>query len=194
MDSSLFEHIKPFKKTEKGSNNYIGYGFRERNVNRGKRKAYRSIRKYGFDTSEIWNLDTTIMRYLSDNIGGFFRECGSPDDWGYYDLEGNSWGEAKFTATEHSYDNFVKAEELRVEAYKVKLKKFLESGSNEAYKAIHFFVLPRLLYFTQHHEGYPALDDFETDEQWTNTLKDMYGELAQNKSELFVKYFFNLWD
>lgn len=89
--NNLFACIPSFKKIEKGTNNYINYGYRRKNVNKEKRKALRNIRKYGFDTSECWNFDTTIMRYLSDNFGEFFRECGSPDDWGNYDTKGNHW-------------------------------------------------------------------------------------------------------
>lgn len=192
MDN-LFTCIPSFKKIEKGANNYIHYGYRHKNVNKEKRKAFRSIRKYGFDTSECWNFDTTIMRYLSDKVGGFFRECGSPDDWGNYDLEGNSWETIiKYTTKEYYAENLIKADNLRVETYKEHLKEFL--NTEEGHKVIFEFITPRLFYFIKHHQGYPALEGIESDEQWTEILKEMDYQLSMFNSELFVKYFFSLWD
>lgn len=191
--NNLFTCIPSFKKIERGTNNYINYGYRRKNVNKEKRKALRSIRKYGFDTSECWNFDTTVMRYLSDNFGGFFRECGSPDDWGNYDLEGNSWETIiKYTTKEYYAENLVKADNLRVETYKEHLKEFLDT--EEGHKVIFEFILPRLFYFIQHHEGYPALEGIDSDEEWTEILKEMDFQLNSYKTDLFVKYFFNLWD
>lgn len=192
MDN-LFTCIPSFKKIEKGANNYIHYGYHHKNVNKEKRKAFRSIRKYGFDTSECWNLDTTIMRYLSDNFGGFFRECGSPDDWGNYDLEGNSWETIiKYTTKEYYAENLIKADNLRVETYKEHLKEFL--NTEEGHKVIFEFITPRLFYFIKHHQGYPALEGIESDEQWTEILKEMDFQLGNYQTDLFIKYFFNLWD
>lgn len=192
MDN-LFNCIPSFKKIEKGTNNYINYGYRRKNVNKEKRKAFRSIRKYGFDTSECWNFDTTIMRYLSDNFGGFFRECGSPDDWGNYDFEGNSWETIiKYTTKEYYTENLIKADNLRVETYKEHLKDFL--NTEEGHKVIFEFIIPRLLYFIKHHQGYPALEGIDSDEEWTEILKEMNYQLSMFNSDLFIKYFFNLWD
>lgn len=187
MDN-LFNCIPPFKKIEKGTNNYINYGYLSKNVNKEKRKALRSIRKYGFDTSECWNFDTTIMRYLSDKVGGFFRECGSPDDWGNYDTKGNPWD----SITNSDYSDFIKAYVLRVETYKEHLKDFL--NTEEGHQVIFEFIIPRLFYFIGHHEGYPALEGIDTDEEWVEILKEMNYQLSSFKTDLFIKYFFNLWD
>ena len=186
--NNLFACIPSFKKIEKGANNYINYGYRRKNVNKEKRKALRNIRKYGFDTSECWNFDTTIMRYLSDNFGEFFRECGSPDDWGNYDTKGNHWD----YVIDGDYSAFFKAGNLRVEAYKEHLKEFLDT--EEGHKVIFEFITPRLLYFIKHHDGYPALEGIDSDEEWTEILKEMDFQLGSYKTDLFVKYFFNLWD
>ena len=191
--NNLFTCIPSFKKIEKGTNNYINYGYRRKNVNKEKRKALRSIRKYGFDTSECWNLDTTIMRYLSDKVGGFFRECGSPDDWGNYDLEGNFVETIiKYTTKEYYAENFIKAYNLRVETYKEHLKEFLDT--EEGRKVIFEFITPRLYYFIKHHQGYPVLEGIESDEEWTEILKEIDYQLSMFNSDLFVKYFFDLWD
>lgn len=190
--NNLFTCISSFKKIEKGTNNYINYGYRSKNVNKEKRKALRSIRKYGFDTSECWNLDTTIMRYLSDKVGGFFRECGSPDDWSNYDLEGNFVETIiKYTTKEYYAENFIKAYNLRVETYKEHLKEFLDT--EEGRKVIFEFITPRLYYFIKHHQGYPVLEGIESDEEWTEILKEIDYQLSMFNSDLFVKYFFDLW-
>lgn len=186
--NDLFTNVPPFKKIEKGANNCINYGYRHKNVNKEKRKAFRDIRKYGFDTSECWNLDITIMRYLSDRIGGFFRECGSPDDWGNYDTKGNYWD----NVTNGDHSDFIKANNLCVETYKEYLKEFLitEEGREIIFK----FIIPRLLYFIQHHQGYPALEGVNSDKEWTEILKEMEWQLSIGNPDLFIKYFFNLWD
>jgi hypothetical protein len=186
--NNLFTCIPSFKKIEKGTNNYINYGYRRKNVSKEKRKALRSIRKYGFDTSECWNFDTTIMRYLSDKVGGFFKECGSPDDWGNFDTKGNHWD----SVTNGDYSDFIKANNLRVEIYKEHLKEFL--NTEEGHKVIFEFIVPRLFYFIKHHQSYPALEGIESDEEWTEILKEMDYQLSMFNSDLFIKYFFNLWD
>lgn len=55
IDMDLFKGIKPNPPRLWSINGRIGYGC----VN-SKRKYGRYIRKYGFDITEVWNLDCTI--------------------------------------------------------------------------------------------------------------------------------------
>lgn len=186
--SRPFINVRSFKEIEKGADNCINYGYRRKNVNKEKRKAFRSIRKYGFDSSECWNLDITIMRYLSDKFGGFFRECGSPDDWCNYDTKGNHWD----SVVNDDYSDFIKGYNLRVETYKEYLKKFLTT--EEGHKVIFEFITPRLVYFIQHLQAYPALEGINSLEEWREILKEMDYQLNSYKTDLFIKYFFQLWN
>lgn len=84
METERFwQNMVPFSKCEKGAYNNINYGYRRKvrcpYTKRENRKAYRQIKKYGFDFSELWALDLTIMRWMSDTYGGFWRTIGDPD-------------------------------------------------------------------------------------------------------------------
>lgn len=183
---SLFEPIKPFTYPQKGAYGRINYGYRHRNINKEKRKALRSIRRLGFDNSECWELSTTIMCWFSDNVGGYFRECGSADDWSMYDLDGVYWEDNPTK----DYSGFIEAGKARVQDYKEHLEEWCATSNR--YSEFIEFVIPRLIYFTQHHQCYPG--DLHSREDWTEILKVMVEDLVKCDTKLFIKYFFNLWD
>jgi hypothetical protein len=179
----IWKDVKPFSYPQKGINGYYNYGYspkrRTRYYKLRKRKVYRQIRKYGFDVTECWNLYNTIMRWLSDNVGGFFRECGDENDW---DANLNS-------------SNYMVVIELckeRQYSYQQHLKEYLESLTGDNYHQFLDFVIPRLVYFEKHFVGYPA--KFNSDEEWNKILKEMVQGMCQNDYKLFVENFFYLWD
>jgi hypothetical protein len=176
---SIWKDVKPFSYPQKGADSCFNYGYRYKyrkpEQKLQKRKVYRQYRKLGFDASETWNLCDTIMRYLSDNVGGFFRKCGNADDW--FD-ENTSSKEA------------VTLEDLRIESYKQHLEEYL--STTQDYHKFLDFVIPRLLYFTKHRCCYPCMCD--SDDKWEKILKEMMENLVNSDYNLFVKYFFCLWD
>ena len=184
----IWKFTKPFSYSRKGADGCFGYGYRAKHRKYAqkcqKRKAYRYIRHYGFDTSECWELTTVIMEYLSDNVGGFFRTCGNVDDWYLYDVQGNKY--------EHQEDltPFYEAENARKESYLQHLEEYL--STTEDYSKFIVFVIPRLIYYTKHHSGYPG--DFNSDEEWTEILETMVESLYKCDTKLFIKYFYYLWD
>lgn len=186
-----WKYIKKNPYALKNRAGFIGYGCRCRKRNKyyfvAKRRSFRDYRKYGFDISETWSLDYTISAWLSDNVGGFFRNCGSIDSWGEVDLEGNSW------AIGDDLKPFIKAEEIRRESFLVNLKEFLQNGDKVIVTNFIKFVVPRLDYLSKHINGYPA--DFKSFLEWQNCMISMKDELLSNNfSENFIKYFFSLWD
>lgn len=187
----LWKYTKPFSWPLKGANGCIGYGFRTIKRKPGqkcqKRKIYRDLRGYGFDTSECWDLYTVIMECLSDTVGGFFKKCGNADDWYLYDLEGNEYPEGLHTSEE--LKPFIDAEDCRRDSYQQYLKEYLTS---DGYLFGKHFIKPRLIYFKKHHSGYPA--QLNSDEEWNEILEQMLKEMNAGKFDLFVEYFFNLWD
>lgn len=179
---SIWEDVKPFSYPQKGANGCYNYGYRSKKRSLYKklnrRIVYRQIRHYGFDTSETWVLCDTIMRYLSDNVGGFFRECGNPDNWDQ--------------CTPFSYKEAVQLEKLRQESYKEHLKEYLESLDEDNYHQFLDFVIPRLVYLEKHFVSYPA--KFDTKEEWRETLNIIIDGLEEWNTKPFVEYFFYLWD
>lgn len=178
---SIWENVKPFSYPQKGADGCFNYGYRYNYRKPGqklqKRKVYRQCRKLGFDISETWNLGDTIMRWLSDNVGGFFRECGKSYDW--FDTDINS-------------KEAVILEGLRIECYLLHLKNYLYTRNQSNYKFANF-VVPRLIYFRNHHVGYPA--QFNSDEEWNSILDRIIDDVKWGIDyDLFIEYFFNLWD
>lgn len=182
--------IKPNSYPIKGNYNRIGYGYRVKNRSKyhkvEKRKAYRNIRRLGFDVTETWDLDMTIAFWFSDNIGGFFRECGSPDVWDSEDLDGNPID----YNNEKSIQKCIKAEKFRREEF----LKNLENALNQSEILEKFipFVLPRLKFLAKHKMGCPVNISFE---EWNFIIRDMI-ECFENQtySNYFTEYFFALWD
>lgn len=187
-----WKYTKPFSYPMKGFYGHFNYGFRPKKRKPGykcqKRKVLREIRHYGFDTSECWELATVIMWYLSDTVGGYFRECGDADEWYMTDIEGNEYPDGVHTS--ETFQLYVNAEDLRKEDYKKHLEEYLATGGK--YQEFLDFVIPRLIYFTKHHQGYPG--NFSSEEEWTEILKTMIEDLFKCDTKLFIKYFFNLWD
>lgn len=180
----LFKNLKSYTYPLKTK---YGYGYIINSYNKNKadrRKVRRYIKHYGFDISETWNLDTTIMQWLSDNVGGFFRECGSSDIWADYDINGNEWS---------SYNKeTLELDSKRHTEYQYQLKQYLLNCSNKDYKKFVDFVIPRLKYLSQHTNGYPA--NFTTFEKWGNALTIMINELPTRNVQLFIENFYALWD
>ena len=187
----LFKNIKPnpYPLCKKGS----VYGCIETRRSKygkkaNKRKIGRYIRTYGFDLTETWNLDTVIHDWLSDHIGGFFRECGSIDSWSDYTLDGEPWD----TVSNHVL--CIQAEDARKDAYLNKVSEFLKSNTNEVEK-FKAFIIPRLRYFGRHVWGYPATDEFSTLESWQECISKIADELENiGYSESFIENYFGLWD
>jgi hypothetical protein len=183
----LFKYVKP---------NYypirtkLGYGClntsRKPYEKAKRRKVLRFLRKYKFDISETWSLDCTIMYWLSDNVGGFFRECGNQWDWGETDLEGNRWNEGVAT------ENFIKAEKLRQDEYLKRLKEYLINTNDGEYSRFIAFVIPRILHLSEHTNGYPTM--YKNFEEWQKTMKEMVDELEKHNVDKFIENFFSLWD
>ncbi len=179
LSSNYHKRMKPNIYPLKGAYGRIGYG-----CTNEKRKAYRNIRRLGFDISETWNLDITIASWLSDNIGGYFRECGSPDTWYDEDLEGNPIN----YNNEESVNRCFKASIDRRKAFLYHLEVYLKSENIDDFIS---FVLPRLKFFAKHIDGHPAEITFR---EWKFVLNDMI-ECFENKtySNYFIKYFYYLW-
>lgn len=183
------KYIKPNTYPIKGSYNRIGYGCiskkRVKFHKLGKRKAYRECRKFGFDLSEVWNLDCTILGWLSDNIGGYFRECGDPFTWDEVDLEGNSY--------KNNTEACMKAWFIRRNKFRYNLNNFLKNTDKETFKKFTQFVVPRLTILINNVHGYPGT--MNSCEEWKETLDNMKCSfLLGGYSKDFIKYFFSLWD
>lgn len=155
-----------------------GYGYLS-----DKRKILRYFRKYGFDISETWNLDETIAQWLSDNVGGFFRDCGRTSAWSEYDLDGNPVSYNEET---------VALEKARKNEYLKQLHNYLTTCSGENYLKFLEFIIPRLIYLVDHAYGYP--DEFNTFKDWQNMLKSIVVELSKRDIAKFVSNFYSLWD
>lgn len=189
----VFKYIKPNPYPMKTKGGRIGYGClygKRTEYNRvSKRKVGRWIRKKGFDVSEVWSLDFTIGAWLSDNVGGFFRQCGNYDDWVDYDLEGNYY----FDVKDSDIKPFIKAETARRSIFLSKLKEFLHQENNPLRDKFIVFVVPRINYLADTTIGYPC-EGFENLEEWKNCLNRMADELTKTYwSNSFVTYFFALW-
>lgn len=189
----VFKYIKSNPYPMKGMGGRIGYGclFGKRaKYNRiAKRKVGRWIKKRGFDTSEIWSLDFTIGAWLSDNVGGFFRQCGNFDDWSDYDLEGNCYYDFK----NPDIKPFLEAETARRALFLHKLNGYLLKESNTHRDEFIAFVVPRIKYLADTTIGYPP-ENFHDIDEWKNCLKRMAEDLeTKHYSNSFITYFFALW-
>lgn len=182
---NVFEYVKPNPYPLK-NNICFGYGFIPRRRSKfgrvNRRKLNRFYRKDGFDITECWSLDCSIMAWLSDNFGGFFRECGTYDTWSDNDLNGEL----------SDYAGLYTAECARQDAYLVKLKDFLEHDMTEDQRSVFLgFVMPRLVHFRKTVFGYPG--ELNGIEEWEDVLDRMQKELVNKKYDLFVEWFFSLW-
>jgi hypothetical protein len=186
-----WKYIKKNSYPLKNKNGFIGYGYRCKKRSKyyiaNKRRSYRDYRKYGFDTSETWSLDYTIISWLSDNAGGFFRECGCPDQWEDIDLEGNVWNIGD------NIQNHIQAGTIRRESFQKHLKDFLIASDIVIVDKFIEFVVPRLEYLSNTAHGYPT--EFKSFSKWKECMINMKNDLNNKKvSDDFVKYFFCLWD
>lgn len=192
----FWKYTKPFRNTEKGTDNRFGYGFYERRYRRDfkkgltntKRHYLRTMRKIGFSPSETWNLDCTIMRWLSDEFGGFFRECGSQEGWTTYSLDG-------VHRRELPMEIIIESNKVRVESYKSHLRGLLDNANSETLRKIASFCVPRLKVLKKYKISYPCGDDIKSMEDWDDILDKMIlGFEEGSYDDLFIEYFFALWD
>lgn len=185
----IFKCIKPNPYPLKRDKGKLGYGYLSRRAKYHKvnrRKALRQIRKYGFDITETWNLDNTIMMWLSDNVGGFFRECGNFDDWSNYDLNGVPYKEANPKL-------IVEAEETRRDYFLDNLDMFLKDYTGPLKEKFIKFVIPRIHFLADHSCGYPA--GVKSFESWQKQLHSIANKLeTEHYSVGFLIHFFSLWD
>lgn len=182
----IWKNIKPFCKYEKGRYG-LKYGFRKNSP-----KTRREIRKYGFDSSEIWSLDYTIMRWLSDTFGDFFTKCGSPDHWSDYDLDGNYIDFWNSKRDKEFYNKLHIYQTTREKAFQKYLDTFLHN--TEEFKQIADFVAPRLRCLAKRAHGYPPVV-CDTYEEWQQILIKMAEEFEQGICpDNFAKHFYSLWD
>lgn len=183
----IFKGIKPSPYPLR---NKLGYGCittsRKKYNKVNKRKLFRSIRKLGFDYSECWNLDYSVMCWFSDNVGGFFRSCGAPDDWSDYDLNGYRW-------PNYNKDT-IELEQSRRKEYLAQVSNYLHNCTGEEYLQFLDFIIPRLIYLIEHIHGYPAT--FNTFADWQNELKFMVTNLPKRNNSIntFVENLYSLWD
>lgn len=184
MNMELFENIQPFPKQIKGSRSFrIGYGYcttRNPYYKSSKRRLNKYYRKYGFDITETFDLDATIMYWMSDNVGGFFRECGNPEDW---------CGLIENLSSIEKVTNLYKA---RKAEYLSQLYKYLSDCTEDEYRKFLNFVTPRILYLRKHTHGYPA--QFNSIADWQQELKTMWIKLLQKNINKFIDNFYSLWD
>ena len=188
---SCWNHIVPNLFPLKGRRGYIGYGCRKKHKDPfhrcGRRQSYRDFRKHGFDTSETWSLDYAAAGWLSDNVGGFFRQCGSIDSWEDINLDGDRWEYGKDIKT------FIEAGQTRRASFLVHLEEFLNSGDREKYLQFITFIIPRLRYMINHTHGYPV--DYENLDSWKQSLNEMIDKFKEGTySKQFIDNFFFLWD
>lgn len=196
----FWKDITPFSKCEKGAYNNINYGYRSKRRNSyktkcEKRKTFRQIKKYGFDLSELWGLDVTIMRWMSDTYGGFWRMVGNPDSWNDYDLDCNY---VDFWQNRNNPEYFEKMtlwSRTRYDSYKLHLRDFLENMSSEEFEQYAAFVSPRLRKLADIIHGWPSGEKFPTFEDWQNEIRNMANRFDNGTfSESFIEYFYSLWD
>ena len=196
----FWNNLPSFANVEFNNNGKFNYGCITKKPSRDYKKRYirkarRQMRKYGFDSSETWNLDYTIMTWLSDNFGGFFRICGCPDNWGHYDLDGNDYDFWKYRNTEGYYEKMKEWNTTRYDSFYKHLRDFLNNLTDDNKKKLSNFCCPRLRYLAKHMHGWPAGNDFPKFEDWKNEIENMACKLEEGTySEYFITYFFNLWD
>ena len=176
---NLFKGVRPNPYPQKNRRG-LGYGCFTK---RYRRTVGRYYRHYGFDISEAWNLDITIMDWLSDNVGGFFRQCGEKWEWDEYDLDGNP---------ENDFKRCSEACNQRCDEYCKQLDHWLRTTDEISKDRFIKFVLPRLEYLHKYTIGYPP--EFKELSEWVEVLNGMIISFKNNTySSLFTKHFFELW-
>ena len=171
--------ISPYSLIKKGSK-------QEREALRSIRRNYK---KYGakFDYSELWNLDSTIYKYVIIHKlceHPFLEKCISDSSFSY-----SKYWEQQGITKEEFYKNrnayWEKENELRDEVNlqisKLTDKKFLE------------FLLPRLKAFKDKTYGYPAY--CMTFEEYKEYLQSVIDEIeTKGTCTLIYENFNALWD
>lgn len=196
----FWKDITPFCKCEKGAYNIINYGYRSKHrspckTKCEKRKAYRQIRKYGFDFSELWSLDLTIMRLMSDTYGGFWRMIGNHDNWNDYDLDCNYVDFWQNSNNPEYFEKMTLWSRTRHDSFKLHLRDFLNNMSPGEFQEYAAFVSPRLRKLADIIHGWPADDKFPTFEEWQTEIRNMATHFDNGTySESYIEYYFSSWD
>mgnify|MGYP006898624730 FL=1 len=170
--------ISPYSLIEKGTKEY--------------REALRAIRrnykKYGakFDNSELWNLDSTIYKYVHLHKlceHPFLEKCIADDSFMY----DKYWKEQGVTKEEYhkNYKTYwgkenKLREEVNLQISKLTDKKFLE------------FLLPRLKAFKDKTIGYPTYMTFEQYEEYLQSVIDEIE--TKGTCTLIYENFNSLWN
>lgn len=196
---SFWNGLPGYRGMCKGKNGRIGYGYVYKHYNRNGitkyRKAYRQIRKYGFDISEAWTLDITIMEWLSDNVGGFWKKCGPFSSWTEYDLNGNYYDFWEFCNEDIYFNLAYQWEKTRCDSFLKHLKDFLDNSNENILNDFRKFVIPRLRKLADISQGWPANNDFPKFEDWIKEINNMADKFEQGTyTDTFITYFFNLAD
>lgn len=186
-----WKNIKPYKK----NNSFFGYGCLRKTRKKGfkveKRKYLRYVRKYDFDITETWNLDYTIIRWLSNHVGGFFKLCGNFDEWDLIDVEGN-----KIDIYDgESINRCNKAYQLRQESFQNHLKDFLDEKQNEKFKDFCKFIVPRLRHFAVYTISYPSqIEEYNTIKKWKKAINEFVDKFKEKNYDIrFIRDLFYLW-
>lgn len=190
--------LTPVKTPLKGLYGAIGYGCCKRHPQHrcdysNYRKAFRQIRRYGFDASETWNLDRTISLWMVDHHPEL-KEWGNPD---LLEDAVDAWySQNRDIATENLwyYENIV------YKQFVDDIFKCISEFTDSEWTEFEEFLCPRLKYFSNPHNlhGWPGegrYDYIHSYEDYVQVLSEIYDSIkAHQIHPHFQELYGNLWD